>query len=72
MDGIHALDDTPLTADGSLVLDGGLAPLPDCRAFVSAEPASASEQADRRRAAWHWLNSISSSQPDRDNDWSDV
>ena len=52
MDGIHALDDTPLTADGSLVLDGGLAPLPDCRAFVSAEPASASEQADRRRAAW--------------------
>ncbi len=26
----------------------------------------------RRRAAWHWLNSISSSPLDKDNDWSDV
>ena len=42
----------PLTADGSLVLDGGLVPLLDYRAIVSAEPASASEQADRQRAVW--------------------
>ena len=43
-----------MTADGSLVLDGDLAPSPDRRAIVSAEPASAnaSEQADRQRAAW--------------------
>jgi hypothetical protein len=27
--------------------------------------------AKRRRAAWHWLNSISNI-ADRDNDWSDV
>lgn len=26
----------------------------------------------RRRAAWRWLNSISSSPIDKDNDWSDV
>ena len=26
----------------------------------------------RRRAAWHWLNSISSSAIDKDNDWSDI
>jgi RNA polymerase sigma-70 factor (ECF subfamily) len=41
-----------LTADGSWVLDDGLSPPPDRRAAVSAEPASPSEQADRRRAAW--------------------
>jgi len=41
-----------LTADGSLVLDGGLVPSLDRRAPVSAEPASASEQVDRQRAAW--------------------
>lgn len=27
---------------------------------------------ERRRAAWHWLNSLSSSPIDKDNDWSDV
>lgn len=27
---------------------------------------------ERRRAAWRWLNSISSSPIDKDNDWSDV
>lgn len=26
----------------------------------------------RRRAAWHWLNSMASPKLDRDNDWSDV
>lgn len=41
-----------MTADGTWVLDGGLVPSPDCRVPVSAEPASASEQADRQRAAW--------------------
>jgi len=30
------------------------------------------KEGERRRAAWKWLNSISSSQIDRDNDWSDV
>ena len=41
-----------MTVDGSLVLDGGLVPSLDRRASVSAEPASASEQVDRQRAAW--------------------
>ncbi len=41
-------------------------------AHLSALVANEEREADRRRAAWHWLNSISSSQPDRDNDWSDV
>ena len=27
---------------------------------------------DKRRAAWHWLNSIAGTALDRDNDWSDV
>jgi hypothetical protein len=27
---------------------------------------------ERRRAAWHWLNSISTEMIDRDNDWSDL
>jgi hypothetical protein len=27
---------------------------------------------ERRRAAWHWLNSISTGIVDRDNDWSDL
>lgn len=26
----------------------------------------------RRRAAWHWLNSLAQTQLDKDNDWSDV
>lgn len=41
-----------MTADGSLVWDGGFAPSTDCRVSVSAEPASANEQAERQRAAW--------------------
>lgn len=41
-----------MTADGSLVLDGNLAPPRDCRAIVSAPSASASEQAERQRVAW--------------------
>ena len=39
---------------------------------LSALVANEEREADRRRAAWRWLNSISSSAPDRDNDWSDV
>lgn len=41
-----------MTADGSLVPDGGLASIPDGRIPVPAEPASASEPDDRRRAVW--------------------
>jgi hypothetical protein len=39
---------------------------------LSALVAVEEREGERRRAAWKWLNSISSSQPDRDNDWSDV
>jgi hypothetical protein len=29
-------------------------------------------EGERRRAAWHWLNSLSDGMIDRDNDWSDL
>lgn len=51
-DGTTAWDESSLCADGSLVWDGGLVLPPDDRAPVSTEPASASEPAERRRAAW--------------------
>ena len=38
----------------------------------SALVAVEEKEGERRRAAGKWLNSISSSQIDRDNDWSDV
>lgn len=41
-----------MTADGSLVWDGGCAPPSDYRVFVSAEPAHPNEPAERLRAAW--------------------
>lgn len=41
-------------------------------AHLSALVANEEREADRRRAAWRWLNSISTSTIDRDNDWSDV
>jgi len=41
-------------------------------AHLSALVANEEREADRRRAAWRWLNSISTGSLDRDNDWSDV
>ena len=41
-----------LTTDAIWVLDDGLSSSSDTSTRVSAEPTSASEQADRRRAAW--------------------
>ena len=41
-------------------------------AHLSALVDAEEREAIRRRAAWHWLNSISSSVADRENDWSDV
>lgn len=41
---------------------------PHLRELVEAEE----REGERRRAAWHWLNSMSSGSRDRDNDWSDV
>jgi hypothetical protein len=41
-------------------------------AHLSALVEIEEREIERRRAAWHWLNQISSSQIDRDNDWSDV
>jgi hypothetical protein len=39
---------------------------------LSAVIAAEEKDADRRRSAWRWLNSIASSVVDHDNDWSDV
>lgn len=41
-------------------------------AHLSALVAAEEREAERRRAAWHWLNSLSGANIDRDNDWSDV
>ncbi len=41
-------------------------------AHLSALVDQEEREGDRRRAAWHWLNSVSSGVVDRDNDWSDV
>lgn len=40
-------------------------------AHLSELVAREEREGDKRRAAWHWLNSIAST-IDRDNDWSDV
>jgi hypothetical protein len=37
-------------------------------ALVEAEE----RELDRRRVAWHWLNSLSSTPVDPENDWSNV
>jgi len=39
---------------------------------LSAVVAEEERESIKRRAAWRWLNSISSSVVDHDNDWSDV
>ena len=41
-------------------------------AHLSALVEAEEKELARRRAAWHWLNSLSSSPIDKDNDWSDV
>jgi hypothetical protein len=41
-------------------------------AHLSALVAAEERELERRRIAWHWLNSLSSTPFDRDNDWSDV
>jgi hypothetical protein len=41
-------------------------------AHLSALVDKEEREGARRRAAWHWLNSISTGMIDRDNDWSDV
>jgi len=41
-------------------------------AHLSALVEQEERDLDRRRAAWHWLNSLSSSPIDPDNDWSDL
>jgi hypothetical protein len=41
-------------------------------AHLSALVANEQKEVERRRDAWRWLNSVSSTSLDRDNDWSDV
>jgi hypothetical protein len=41
-------------------------------AHLSALVEQEERELARRRAAWHWLNSLSSSPIDKDNDWSDL
>ena len=42
-------------------------------AHLSALVEAEEKELERRRAAWHWLNSLSSVKPlDKDNDWSDI
>jgi hypothetical protein len=41
-------------------------------AHLSALVEAEEKEGAGRRAAWHWLNAISSTRLDRENDWSDV
>jgi ABC-type Fe3+-citrate transport system substrate-binding protein len=41
-------------------------------AHLSALVDAEEREAVRRRATWHWLNSISNGTVDRDNDWSEI
>jgi hypothetical protein len=52
---------------GGVVLDRG----PNV-AHLSALVDREHKEGEKRRAAWHWLNSLSDGMIDRDNDWSDL
>lgn len=41
-------------------------------AHLSALVDAEEKELQRRRAAWQWLNALSASPLDKDNDWSDV
>lgn len=41
-------------------------------AHLSALVDREEKEGERRRAAWHWLNSLSDGLVDRDNDWSEL
>jgi hypothetical protein len=41
-------------------------------AHLSALVAAEEKEIERRRVAWHWLNSLSQCAIDEDNDWSNV
>jgi len=41
-------------------------------AHLSALVEAEEKELERRRVAWHWLNSLSSSPIDQDNDWSEL
>jgi hypothetical protein len=41
-------------------------------AHISAVIEAEERELERRRVAWHWLNSLSPGAIDQDNDWSDV
>ena len=41
-------------------------------AHLSALVEAEEKELERRRVAWHWLNSLSSSPFDQDNDWSEL
>jgi hypothetical protein len=41
-------------------------------AHLSALVDNEEREGARRRAAWHWLNSVSTGMIDSDNDWSNV
>ena len=54
------------------ICDGVVLDREACVAHLSLLVANEEREVDRRRAAWHWLNSVSTTSFDRDNDWSDV
>jgi hypothetical protein len=53
------------TTQGGVILDRE----PDV-AHLSVLVDREEREGERRRAAWHWLNSLSNGMIDRDNDWS--
>ncbi len=64
----HALAELiAATIQGGVVLDAE----PDV-AHLSALVDAEEREGAHRRAAWHWLNSISNGIVDQDNDWSNI
>lgn len=55
------------TTNGGVLLD----PEPNV-AHLSVLVDREEKEGEKRRAAWHWLNSLSDGMIDRDNDWSEI
>lgn len=70
---VHAHDPAALAElIANTMQDGAVIDREPTVAHLSVLVAAEERDAARRRAAWRWLNSVSSTKIDRDNDWSDV
>ena len=70
---VHATDPAALAElIAQTMQDGVVVDREPTVAHLSALVAEEEREVERRRAAWHWLNSVATPRLDRENDWSDV